>query len=174
MPEPQSMASNTRSDPYKNYRFKVKWDDTYVAGVSKVSGLQRATEVVKRPTGDDPSIGRIPPGPSTYSPVTLEQGVTHDVTFAQWANKVWDSGGSIRPQDSLKDFRKDIVIELYSESGQKVVAYIVYRCWVSEFQALPELDGMGNAIVIQTLTLQNEGWERDQSVPATGALDPLP
>ncbi|MEA3022139.1 MAG: hypothetical protein QOK01_991 [Alphaproteobacteria bacterium] len=173
MPEPQSMADNARSEPYRNYRFKVKWDDMYVAGVSKVSGLERTTEVVKRRTGDDPSIVRVPSGPPTYSPVTLEQGVTHDVTFAQWANKVWDYGRSIGPQDSLKDFRKDIVIELYNESGQKVAAYIVRRCWVSEFQALPELDRMGDALAIQTLTLQNEGWERDQSITATSVLDPL-
>jgi phage tail-like protein len=173
MPEPQSMASNARSDPYKNYRFKVKWDDTYVAGVSKVSGLQRTTEVVKRRTGDDPSMVRIPPGPPTYGPITLEQGVTYDISFEQWANKVWDYRTPTDPQASLKDFRKDIVIELYNESGQKVAAYIVYRCWVSEFQALPELDGMGNAIAIQTLTLQNEGWERDPSVTATSVLDPL-
>ena len=120
MPEPQSMADKARSDPYGNYRFKVKWDDTYVAGVSKVSGLQRTTEVVKR--RNDPSIVRIPPGPPTYGPVTLEQGVTYDISFEQWANKVWNYRTPTDPQASLKDFRKDIVIELYNESGQKVAA----------------------------------------------------
>ena len=166
MPAPQFKANTARWDPYKNFRFKVKWDGQYVAGVSKVSVLKRSTEVVKHRTGGDPSVVRVSPGQSTYDPITLEQGVTHDTSFEQWANKIWDYHNSTgtNPDVSLKDFRKDIVIELYNESGQKVLAYNVYRCWVSEFQALPELDGSGNAIAIQTLKLENEGWERDQSV----------
>jgi len=166
MPSPQFKANTARFDPYKNYRFKVKWDGNYVAGISKVGVLKRSTEVVKHRAGGDPSVVRVSPGQSTYDPITLEQGVTHDVSFEQWANKVWDYHNSIGtdPDVSLKDFRKDITIELYNESGQKVLGYNVYRCWVSEFQALPELDGSGNAVAIQTLKLENEGWERDTSV----------
>ena len=122
MPDPQFMADNARSDPYKNYRFKVKWDNTYVAGVSKVSGLKRTTEAVKHRTDGDQSTVRVPPGQPTYGPITLEQGVTYDISFEQWANKVWDYRTPTDPQVSLKDFRKDIVIELYNESGQKVAA----------------------------------------------------
>ncbi len=102
-----------------------------------------------------------------YEPITLEQGLTYDFAFEQWANKVWDYTNSLKDGTSdvsLKDFRKDITIEIYNESGQKAMAFNVYRCWVSEFQALPELDGMANAMAIQTLKLENEGWERDQSV----------
>jgi phage tail-like protein len=165
MPAPQINANATRYDPYKNYRFKVKWDGDYVAGFSKVGVLKRSTEVAHR-AGGDPSLVRLSPGQSTYDPITLEQGVTHDVTFEQWANKNWDYHNSIGtdPDVSLKDFRKDITIELYNESGQKVLGYNVYRCWVSEFQALPELDGSGSAVAIQTLKLENEGWERDTGV----------
>ena len=167
MPEPQFKANITRpDDPYKNYRFKVKWDGEYVAGVSKVSPLHRATEVVNHGRGGDPSVVPVSPGQSTQDAITLEQGVTHDVAFQQWANKVRDHHNSIGsdPDISLKDFRKDITIELYNESGQKVLAYNVYRCWVSQFQALPELDGTGYALAIQTLKLENEGWDRDTDV----------
>jgi phage tail-like protein len=166
MPAPQFPADPARYDPYKNYRFKVKWDGNYVAGVNKVSMLKRPTEAVKNRTDGDPSVVRVMPGQSTYDPITLEQGVTHDVTFQQWANKIWTYHNAIGtdPDVSLKDFRKDITIELFNEAGQKVLGYNVYRCWVSEFQALPELDGVGNAVAIQTLTLENEGWERDASV----------
>jgi phage tail-like protein len=166
MPAPQFKANTTRYDPYKNYRFKVKWDGNYVAGISKVGMLKRSTEVVKHRAGGDPSMVRVSPGQSTYDPITLEQGVTHDITFEQWANKVWNYHNAIGtdPDVSLKDFRKDITIELYNESGQKVLGYNVFRCWVSEFQALPELDGSGNAVAIQTLKLENEGWERDTAV----------
>jgi len=166
MPAP----SSPNHDPYKNYRFKVKWDGVYVAGVSKVSMLKRSTEAVKFRAGGDPSVISVSPGQSNFDPITLEQGVTYDVTFEQWANKVWDYHNSIGtdPDVSLKDFRKDITIELYNEAGQKVLGYNVYRCWVSEFQALPELDGSGNAIAIQTLKLENEGWERD-----TGVTEPV-
>ena len=166
MPAPQFKTNTTRYDPYKNFRFKVKWDGNYVAGISKVTGLKRTTEVVKHRSGGDPSVIRLSPGQSAYEAVTLEQGVTHDIAFEQWATKIWDYKSSLGsdPDVSLKDFRKDIILELYNEAGQKVLAYNIYRCWVSEFQALPELDAMGNAIAIQTLKLENEGWERDQSV----------
>jgi phage tail-like protein len=148
----------------------VKWDGAYVAGISKVSGLSRTTEVVKHREGGDPSTIRVSPGQSTYNAITLERGVTHDKTFEQWANKIWDYTNSTQSPDSanqlisLKDFRKDIIIEMQNEAGQKVIAYNVYRCWVSEWNAMPELDGMGNAIAIQSIKLENEGWERDTSV----------
>ncbi|MGH9937590.1 MAG: phage tail protein, partial [Blastocatellia bacterium] len=49
--------------------------------------------------------------------------------------------------------------------GQKVLAYKVYRCWVSDYQAMPDLDANANAVAIQTIKLENEGWERDADVP---------
>lgn len=174
MPAPQFKVNPERYDPYRNFRFKVKWDTKYVAGVSKVSGLTRTTQVVRHRTGGDPGVPRVMPGQSSYEPITLEQGVTHDVTFEQWANKVWDYQNSTKKSAdqivSLKDFRKDIIIELYNEAGQKVIAYNVYRCWVSEFTALSELDGLGEAIAIQSLKLENEGWHRDTSVKAPKEL----
>jgi phage tail-like protein len=178
MPAPMFKVNTTRFDPYKNFRFKVKIDNNYVLGVSKVSVLKRTTEVVKFRAGGDPSVQRLSPGQSAYDAITLEQGVTYDWTFEQWANKVWDYHKSLTDGTadvSLKDFRKDIIIELYNESGIKAMAYNVYRCWVSEYQAMPELDGMGNAIAISTIKLENEGWERDQSVTEQGEqsfLDP--
>jgi phage tail-like protein len=176
MPAPQFQANTARFDPYKNFRFKVKWDGNYVAGVSKVTMLKRSTEAVQHRMGGDPSVVRLTPGQSTYDPITLEQGVTHDVAFEQWANKIWNYHNAIGtdPDVSLKDFRKDITIELFNEIGQKVLGYNVYRCWVSEFQALPELDGAGNAIAIQMLKLENEGWERDGSVTEPADTSSIP
>jgi phage tail-like protein len=153
-----------RFDPYKNYKFRVKWDNRYVAGVSKVGALKRTTEVVEHREGGDPSTVRKSPGQTKFEPITLERGVTHDPEFEKWANKVWNLGSGLGMEVSLKDFRKDVTIEVYNESGQLVLAYNIFRCWVSEYQAMPELDASANAIAIQTLTLQHEGWERDQNV----------
>jgi len=153
-----------RFDPYKNFKFRVKWDGRYVAGVSKVSALKRTTEVVKFREGGDPSSSRKSPGRTEYDPITLERGVTHDPEFEAWANKVWNFGGGLGSEVSLKDFRKDVIIEIYNEAGQLVLAYRVFRCWVSEFQAVPDLDANANAVAIQHLKLENEGWERDTSV----------
>ena len=153
-----------RFDPYKNFKFRVKWDGRYVAGVSKVGALKRTTEVVEHREGGDPSSVRKSPGQSKYEPITLERGVTHDLEFEQWANKVWNYGSGLGMEVSLKDFRKDVIIELYNEAGQLVIAYKVYRCWVSEYTAMPELDASANAVAIQSMTLQNEGWERDYDV----------
>jgi phage tail-like protein len=153
-----------RFDPYKNFKFRVKWDGRYVAGISKVSTLKRTTEVVKHREGGDPSSSRKSPGRTEYESVTLERGVTHDTEFEKWANKVWNYGAGLGKEVSLKDFRKDIIIELYNEAGQLAIAYKVYRCWVSEFQALPDLDSNANAVAIARLKLENEGWERDYDV----------
>jgi phage tail-like protein len=162
----QFTANSTRFDPYKNFKFRVKWDGKYVAGVSKVGALKRTTEVVKHREGGDPSSTRKSPGRTEYEAITLERGVTHDKEFEQWANKVWNYGSLPTGKDdskevSLKDFRKDIIIEVYNEAGQLAVAYKVYRCWVSEFQAMADLDANANAVLIQNIKLENEGWERD-------------
>lgn len=160
----QFSVNSQRFDPYKNFKFRVKWDGRYVAGVSKVSSFKRTTEVVKHREGGDPSTSRKSPGRTEYEPITLERGVTHDTEFEKWANKVWNYGSGLGAETSLADFRKDITVELYNEAGQLAISYRLYRCWVSEFQALPDLDANANAVAIQTLKLENEGWERDYDV----------
>jgi phage tail-like protein len=168
----QFTVNPTRFDPYKNFKFRVKWDGRYVAGISKVSALKRTTEVVEHREGGDPSTGRKSPGRTKYEPITLDRGVTHDTEFEQWANKVWNFGAGLGSEVSLKDFRKDIIIDVFNEAGQKVLSYKVYRCWVSEYQALPDLDANANAVAIQHIKLENEGWERDTDVaePAEPSL----
>lgn len=151
-----------REDPYRNFKFKVKWDNEYVAGLSKCGALKKTVDVVDWRVGGDPSHGHKLPGMTKYEAITLEAGVTHDVAFEEWANKV--NNFSADAAMSLKDFRKDIVIDVFNLQGSLALSYIVYRCWVSEFQALPELDASGNAVMIQTVTLQNEGWMRDLAV----------
>ena len=167
----QFSVNAQRFDPYKNFKFRVVWDGRVVAGISKVTALKRTTEVIEFREGGNASNVRKTPGRTKYEPITLERGVTHDIDFEQWANKVWDysnaqAGDDQRQQEvSLADFRKDITIELYNEAGQKVKAYFVYRCWVSEFQAQADLDANANAILIQSIKLENEGWDPDAAVP---------
>ncbi|NIO81452.1 MAG: phage tail protein [Candidatus Aminicenantes bacterium] len=156
-------ANTHRFDPYRNFKFKVKWDGNYVAGLSKCSALKKTTEKTDWREGGDPSTSRALPGKTTYEAITLEAGVTHDTAFEKWANLVNNFEGDASM--SLLNFRKDVTIEVHNEAGQKVLAYFVYRCWVSEYQALPELDASGNAVAIQTIKLENEGWQRDDTVP---------
>jgi phage tail-like protein len=153
-----------RFDPYKNFKFRVKWDGRYVAGVNSISALRRTTQVVEYRDGGDPSTVRKSPGRTSFEPITLSRGVTHDPEFEQWANRVWTFGQGAGSEMSLKDFRKDLLIELYNEAGQLVIAYKVYRAWVSEYVALDDLDATANAVAIQTIRLEHEGWERDTSV----------
>lgn len=160
----QFSVNTDRRDPYKNFKFRVKWDGRYVAGVSQIGPLKRTTEVIEHREGGDPSTVRYSPGQTKYEPITLERGITHDLEFEKWANKVWNWGAGLGSEVSLKNFRKDIIIEFYNEAGQLAIAYKVYRCWVSEFQALPVLDANSNSVAIQTITLQTEGWERDTDV----------
>ncbi len=159
----QFSVNAERFDPYKNFKFRLKWDGRYVAGVSKVSALKRTTDVVEHREGGDPSMVRKSPAQTTWEAITLERGVTHDPEFEKWANKVWNFNSGLGNEVSLADFRKNLTIEFYNEAGQLAISYNVFRCWVSEYQALPELDASGNAVAIQTLKLENEGWERDYS-----------
>jgi phage tail-like protein len=160
---PQFTVNPQRVDPYKNFKFRIKWDGRYVAGVSKISGLRRTTEVVMHREGGDPSTSHKSPGRTEFEAITLERGITHDQEFEKWANQVWNRGGG-GAEVALANFRKDIVLELYNEAGQLVLAYKVYRCWVSEYQILPNLDANSNAVAIEHLKLENEGWERDAAV----------
>ena len=162
----QFTVNAQRFDPYKNFKFRVFWEGVTapVAGVSKVSALKRSTEVVEHREGGDPSSSRKSPGRTKYEAITLERGVTHDTEFEKWANKVWNYGSGLGLEVSLLDFRRNVLIEMYNEAGQLVLRYKVYRCWVSEFQAVPDLDANANAVAIQTLKLENEGWERDYDV----------
>ncbi|KAF0813707.1 hypothetical protein IGB42_02060 [Andreprevotia sp. IGB-42] len=158
----QFPVNTHRFDPYKNMKFRVKWDGRYVAGVSKVSALKRSTEVVTHREGGDPSTSRLSPSLWKFEPITLERGLTHDPEFEAWANLIYSTQGDAAI--SLKGFRKDITIELLNEQGKVALAYKIYRCWVSEYQAVPELDANGHAIAIEHMVLQNEGWERDVEV----------
>jgi len=161
---PEFSVNPGRVDPYKKFKFLVKWDGKVVAGLYKMSPLKRTTDVITYREGGDPSVERKSPGKTHYDPITLERGVTHDPEFEAWANLVFNkSSGSM----SLKNFRKDIDIVLLNEAGVPAIGYKVFRCWVSEYIALPELDAGENAVAIQSITLEHEGWERD-----TGLAEP--
>jgi phage tail-like protein len=155
-------ANPQRYDPYRNFKFKVKINNQYVAGLSKCSALKKTTEMVEWREAGDPSTTHKLPGKTKYDAITLTAGVTHDTTFEDWANLVNNFQGDAAM--SLKNFRKDITIEVYNEAGQLALAYNIFRCWVSEYQALADLDASANAVIIQTIKLENEGWERDKAV----------
>ncbi|MBN1825526.1 MAG: phage tail protein [Candidatus Eisenbacteria bacterium] len=153
-----------RQDPYKQFKFRVKWDGKYVPGVLFVSGLTRTTEVTTNRKGGDPSTFHRSPGQTVYEPIVLERGRTHDTAFETWANKVWNYGSGLGSEASLGDFRKDVVIELYNEAGQMAMAFKIYRCWPSDYSALTGLDANSPEIAIERIVLQHEGWERDYAI----------
>ncbi|MEI6340900.1 MAG: phage tail protein [Verrucomicrobiota bacterium] len=166
-------VNTQRYDPYKNFKFRVKWDGRYVAGISKVSALKRSTEVISYRDGGDPSSAHKTPGRTNFEALTMERGVTHDTEFERWANRVWNFGSGLGAEVSLASFRKDLTVEVYNEAGQLVLAYKIYRAWVSEFSAQADLDANANAILIQSIKIEHEGWERDYDVaePAEPAFD---
>lgn len=155
----ESSSGPVLLDPYRTFRFRVKWDGRYVAGVSRIGALRRTTEVVRHREGGDPSFERKSPGRTEYDSITLERGVTQDTEFERWADMVARLGDA-----PARDFRRDVILELYNEAGQLVLAYRLYRCWVSEYQALPELDANSNAVAIETIKIETEGWERDRDI----------
>ena len=160
----QFVVNANRFDPYKTFMFRVRWDGNYVAGLSKMSALKRSTTPVVHRDGADPSRERKSPGVTKFEAVTLERGLTHDPEFEKWANLVH----SVSNPMSLKGFRKDVIVDVFNESGQKVLSYELHRCWVSDFQALPALDAATAAVAIETIKLELEDWVRvtDVTEPA--------
>jgi phage tail-like protein len=141
-----------RFDPYKNFKFRVKWDGRSVAGISKVGALDSTSEIAKHRDGTEPTAGPTSLGQNVFPAITLERGVTLDSEFEAWAAA------------SLASLRKDIILDVFDEAGQLAVSYKIYRCWVSEYQALPDLDANANAVAIQHIKLENEGWDRDTAL----------
>ncbi|MCY1061709.1 phage tail protein [Nannocystis sp. SCPEA4] len=158
----QFTVNTTRFDPYKNFKFRVKWDGKPVAGVSKVGALTRTTAVVEHREGGDPSTQRKSPGRTQFEALTLERGVTHDREFEAWANKVYSTEGD--GAVSLASFRKDITIELINLQGTVVTAYNLFRCWVTKYTALPDLDANGEGVAFESIEITYEGFERDEAV----------
>src|SRR5919204_6379975 len=157
---PQFPVNPTRFDPYKGFRFRVKWDNEYVAGVSRVSALRRTTVAVDERSGSEPNRDRRSPGRTNWAPIVLERGKTQDTAFEDWANLVWNESAPM----SLRHYRKDVLVEVQNEQGTTVLAYKIYRAWPSEYVAIDNLDSESDATLIETLILEHEGWERDTSV----------
>lgn len=158
---PQFSVNSHRLDPYKNFKFRVRWDNQVVAGLSKMSAIKRTTEVIEWREAGGPSIVRKLPGRTKFEPITLESGLTHDRQFLSWADQVNNPNGDAAM--SLLNYRKEVTIEVLNLQGTPVMAFILRRAWVSEFQALPEMDANANAVAIQTLKLEYEGFRLDES-----------
>ncbi len=148
-----------RVDPYKTYKFTVSMDGKTVMGVSKVGALKRTTEVVKHRDGGDNSFEFKSPAKTTYDAITMERGITHDTEFETWANLVHHYEGD--PIMDLVNYKKDLTVEMKNERGQVVLRYFLYRCWVSEFTSLPELDAGANSVAIESIKVEIEGYKRD-------------
>jgi len=165
-----------RLDPYKNFKFRLKFGTStnYVAGISKMSALKRSTEVVEHREGGDQSTKHNSPGLTKFDSVTMERGVTHDTDFEVWTSKVWNYTGLAGAESSLADFRKDVTVDVFNEAGQLCKTYVLYRCWVSEYQAISDLDANSNAILIEHIKIEYEGFTRDLSVtePTPAQFEP--
>jgi phage tail-like protein len=161
---PAFTVNPTRFDPYKGFKFRIRWDGRHVAGVSRISPLKRSTHVVLHRDGGDASRPRKSPGLTSWEPLALERGRTHDTAFEEWASKLWPHQGGPGTEMSLADFRKDIDVELYNEAGQLVMSFRVYRCWPSQYVALGELQADDSSTAFESIVLEHEGWERDTAV----------
>ena len=161
-----------RVDPYKNFKFRILWDDKPVMGVSKVGALKRTTEVVKHRDGGDNSTDHKSPGRTSYDAITVERGITHDPEFEAWANKVHPYSGDTAMD--LAAYKKNLTLEMMNEKGHVVYRYFLYDCWVSEYNAIPELNANANAVAIESLKIELEGWDRDRDTKEPNEADDVP
>jgi phage tail-like protein len=144
--------------------FRVKWDGKIIPGITKVSGLRRVTEAIEHRSGGDPSLTKYSPGTTRYVPIIIKRPRSLDKSFEQWANKTFNFGSGLGAEVSLQDFRKDVIIDLYDDTGKVIMAFKVYRCWVAEYIALTDLDSEEDTLAMEVLILHHEGWERDYDI----------
>jgi len=172
MPPNGFPANAHRFDPYKNFKFRLKDGEKTVLGVSKVGALKQTTEVVTYRSGGDNSWERKSAGRTRVEPVMLERGLTQDREFERWAKMVssWDGD----PSKDLVNFKRELTLEMMNEKGQVALRYFLHECWVSEYTAMPELDGAGNAVAVESLRLELEGWERDPETAEPDETQPTP
>ena len=161
-----------RVDPYKNFKFRILWDGKPVMGVSKVGALKRTTEVVKHRDGGDNSTDHKSPGRTSYDALSVERGITHDPEFEAWANKVHPYSGDTAMD--LAAYKKNLTLEMMNEKGHVVYRYFLYDCWVSEYTAIPELNANANAVAIESLKIELEGWDRDKDTKEPNEADDVP
>ena len=166
------VANAHRHDPYKNFKFRVLWDDKTVFGVSKVGALKRTTEVVTHRNGGENSTDHKSPGRTSYDGLTMERGITHDLEFEKWANMVHPYVGDASMD--LVNYKKDLTLEVMNEKGHVALRYFLYDCWVSEFTSVPDLDANANAVAIETIKVELEGWERDPNTKEPKEGDDVP
>jgi phage tail-like protein len=161
-----------RKDPYKNYKFRIIFDKNPVMGVSKVSALKRTTEVVTHRAGGENSIEHKSPGRTSYEGITCERGITHDLEFENWANTVHKYAGDTSMD--LVGYKKELTLEVLNEKGHVALRYFLHACWVSDFTAVPDLDANANAVAIESMKIELEGWERDTNTKEPTEKDPVP
>ncbi len=162
----------TRFDPYKNFKFRLVWDGKTVMGISQVGPLKRTTEVVKPRDGGDNSTDHKSPGRTSYDAITVERGLTHDPEFEAWADKVHPYAGDTSMD--LARYKKDLTLEMMNEKGHVVYRYFLYDCWVSEYTAIPQLNANANAVAIESLKIELEGWDRDRDTKEPNEADAVP
>lgn len=160
---PSFVVNTHRQDPYKNFKFRVRFGNEVVAGISKMSAIKKTTEAVEWREAGGPSVVRKMPGRTKFEPVTLEAGLTHDKAFIQWAELVNSPLGDAAT--SLKGYRREVVIEVLNMQGKPALVFTLHRAWPSEFQALPEMDGNANAVAIQSLKFEYEGFTLEDVEP---------
>jgi len=161
-----------RFDPYKNFKFRLVWDGKPVMGISKVGALKRTTEVVKHRDGGDNSTDHKSPGRTSYDAISVERGITHDPEFEAWANKVHPYSGDTAMD--LAAYKKNLTLEMMNEKGHVAYRYFLYDCWVSEYTAMPELNANANAVAIESLKIELEGWDRDKDTKEPNEADDVP
>lgn len=161
-----------RYDPYKNFKFRIIMDERPVLGISKVGALKRTTEVVKHRSGGENSTDHKSPGRTSYEGITMERGLTHDPEFEKWANMVHPYDGDAGMD--LVNYKKDLTLEVMNEKGHVAFRYFLYDCWVSEFTAIPDLDANANAVAIESIKLELEGWKRDPDTKEPKEADAVP
>jgi phage tail-like protein len=173
MGAPDGFPANAhRYDPYKNFKFRILWGGKTILGVSKISALKRTTEVVSHRSGGQNSYPFKSKGRSTYDAITCERGVTHDLEFEKWADMTSTYAGDAATD--LVDYKRELLLEFMNERGQVAIRYFLFGCWVSEYQALPDLDANANAVAIEHLKIEVEGWTRDPNTKEPNESDPVP
>jgi phage tail-like protein len=146
-------------DPYRKFKFLVKWNNAVVMAVHKVSSITKSIDPIDWRTGGDSNFSAKVPGLTKWEPITLERGLSADTAFQEWmvlVNKYTKAG--LGADEAVHAFRKNLNIEMYSLQNELVMTINVYNAWPSKL-TIADFDAKANELAIEHMELQNEGWD---------------
>jgi phage tail-like protein len=140
-----------RTNPYRNFRFRLEIDGIEQAGFNECSFGDATTELVEYQVGTYLPTNIKLSGERKYGNITLKWGITEPMVLYNWYKKIVDSSAVIT--------RKNISITLVDEAENEKSRWNIVKAWINKYDPT-DTNVKGNDVAIDTLEILHEGFKR--------------